>query len=319
MTRLIKASLIALLVGSIASSMAAELVTVSGSTTVMPLAELCKEDFNMAQSNFAVSVTGGGTGTGITNIISGLSDIAMASREVTPQEKKDNPGKEFKEYLIGYDGVCIAVSKAVYDDGVKDLTRAEVKKIYGGEIKNWKDLGRGPDKEIVVLERMPGSGTRDTFNEVIMGDKKAETVGEGRLDSSDVKSALVAKGTYGIGYLGYSFTKEGDIKAIPLDGVEPTLENIRKGSYALSRKLYLCTYGDPKPGAKAFIEFVLSPQGQKIAEVNGFIPLKETAAVAATSQTKNATPPAAQRQPGFEGIIATTGLLAIAYLLGRKG
>ncbi len=145
MKKLISAVLIALIVGAIGVSMvnAKETVSVSGSTTVLPLAEAGAEAFNGAQSDYQVLVTGGGTGVGIKNVAEGNSDIGMASREVTSDEKSQF-GDKFKQNLVGYDGIVIAVSKQIYDAGVTSMTKDQVKKIYSGETKNWKDLG-GPD------------------------------------------------------------------------------------------------------------------------------------------------------------------------------
>lgn len=250
----------------------AEKATVTGSTTVLPLGEATAEAFNARQNDCQVTVTGGGTGEGITAIAEGRSNIAMASREVTADEKGKN-GDKFQQFDIGYDGVVIAVSKAVYDAGIKELTSEQVKKIYAGEIKNWKELG-GPDEEIYVITREQGSGTSDTFNEDIMGDKKAETPGAGTtaMGSSEVKTAIVGSDS-AIGYLGFSYTEGGNIGVITLDGVLPSMQTIKDGSYKLHRRLYLYTFGESTSCAKAFIDFATSAEGQKVAEYNGFIPL----------------------------------------------
>jgi phosphate transport system substrate-binding protein len=264
--------LIALFIGSIAPSLGAEKVTVSGSTTVLPLGEAAAEAFNAMQTDCQVTVTGGGTGAGMTAIGEGRSNIAMASREVTSDEKTKY-GDKFQQFDIGYDGVVIAVSKVVYDAGVKELTSDQVKKIYAGETKNWKELG-GPDKEIYAVAREQGSGTRDTFNEDIMGDKKAETPGVSTtaMGSAEVKTALAGSDS-AIGYLGFSYIKGGDIGAITLDGILPSVSTIKDGSYKLHRHLYFYSFGEPTPCAQKFIDFVIGAEGQKVAEENGFIPL----------------------------------------------
>ncbi len=262
----------ALFMGSISGCIASDKVTISGSTTVLPLGEAAAEEFNVQQTDCQVTVTGGGTGAGVTAIAEGRSKIAMASREVTADEK-GKYGDKFQEFEIGYDGVILAVSKAVYDAGVKELTTKQVKKIYAGEITNWKELG-GPAAEIYAIAREQGSGTRDTFNEDIMGDKKAETPGVGTtaMGSAEVKTALVGSDS-GIGYLGFSYIKGDDIGALALDGVMPTVESIKDGSYKLHRHLYFYTFGGPESCAQKFIDFVISADGQKVVEENGFIPL----------------------------------------------
>jgi len=250
-------------------------VTVSGSSTVMPLAELGAEEFNMLQDRYHVSVTAGGTGVGIVDVAEGRSSIAMASREIQLVERQryETGNKRFKEIPVGYDAICLVVSPEVYNSGVTSLTKEDVKQIYRGDITNWRDLG-GPDSEIFAIGRKAGSGTRDTFNEIIMGCKEAETPGVSMeaSDSSEVKTAIRGSDN-AIGYVGYSYVLRGDTKVISIDGVQPTIESIRSGAYTLARKLYFYTLGEPSPGAKAFIDYVLSPDGQKIAMENGFIPV----------------------------------------------
>ncbi|MDH7597271.1 MAG: phosphate ABC transporter substrate-binding protein [Methanothrix sp.] len=251
-----------------------ERVRVSGSTTVMPLAELCAEEFNFMCREYMVTVTAGGSGVGIIDAAEGRADIAMCSREIKPSEKAlyERADRKFREVLVGYDAIVIVVSPQIYDSGVRSLTAAEVRMIYSGEMRNWKSVG-GPDREIMVVGRKAGSGTRDTFNEIIMGSAAAETPGVSieAMDSSEVKTAIIGSDR-AIGYLGYSYVKTGGVMPIALNGVYPTMDNIRSGNYTLARKLYFYTFGEPTAGARAFIDFVLGPQGRRIAEMNGFIP-----------------------------------------------
>jgi phosphate transport system substrate-binding protein len=260
---------------SVSGEAGAQKVAVSGSSTVMPLAELSAEEFNLLQDNYHVSVTSGGTGVGIVDAAEGRSDIAMASREIQLVERQryETSTKKFIEVPIGFDAICLVVSPEVYDSGVTRITKDELKQIYAGDITNWEELG-GPNTEIFVIGRKPGSGTRDTFDETIMGSKESETPGTiiEAADSSEVKTAIQGSDN-AIGYVGYSYVMKGDTKVVSLDGIQPTIENIKNGTYALARKLYLITLGEPKPGAKAFIDYILSSDGQKIATENGFIPI----------------------------------------------
>lgn len=248
-------------------------VTVSGSTTVMPMAELAAEEFNMMQDNYSVNVKSGGSGVGIVDVAEGRSDIAMTSREIklAERQRSETPSIRFIEQPVGYDAICLVVSPEVYDYGVTSLTRDEVKQIYAGDIINWEELG-GPYMEIFVIGRRPGSGTRDTFNEIIMGSQEMETPGVSydAGESSEVKFST-SRSDNAIGYMGYSFVMSGDTKVIALDGVQPTIESIKSGAYPLARKLYFVTLGEPTPGGRAFMDYILSPEGQKIAEENGFI------------------------------------------------
>lgn len=250
-------------------------VSISGSTNVMPLAELAAEEFNMLQDDYRVTVTSGGTGVGIVDAAEGRSDIAMASREIQLAERQryETPTKRFKVIPVGFDAICLVVSPEVYDSGVTMLTRDEVKQIYAGDITNWDELG-GPDMEIFVIGRKPGSGTRDTFLEAIFGSKESETPGViiESADSSEVKTAIQGSDN-AIGYMGYSYVMRGDTRVISLDGIAPTVENIKNGTYPIARKLYFVTLGEPTVGARAYIDYVLSQDGQQIAAENGFIPI----------------------------------------------
>jgi len=251
---------------------AKDTVLILGSTTVLPLAKAGAEAFNGEQSNYTVLVTGGGTYAGIEDIAKGKSDIAMASSKVA-ELNFICLGDKFKERLIGHDGIVIAVSKQIYDSGVTALTKDQVKRIYSGEINNWKDLG-GFDEKIMVLARENGSGTRDIFNEYFLGRKKAAMPSTCIFaGSNEEMKRLVNESSTAIGYLGFSYSEDGSVGVITLDGVKPTAETITDGSYELARELYFYTYGEAKPGALAFIDFMVGPAGQKIAKVHGFVPL----------------------------------------------
>jgi phosphate transport system substrate-binding protein len=314
----IAALLISLMLATIATSMAATEVTVSGSTTVGPLGILCADAFNSIQNDYHASVSQTGTGAGVTSIAESKADIAMASREITSDEKTKY-GDKFRETLVGYDGIAICVSKPIYDSGVRALTKEQVKKIYSGEIKNWNDVN-GPNVLIYVISREQGSGTRDTFLEDIFGSKKAETPGVNTYSSSnsEIKTAITGSNK-AIGYLGYSYTEGGMLKAVKLDGVELTPETAKERTYPLARRLYLDTFDEPMPGAKAFIEFVKGPIGQKIAEDNGFITLNAPTAQNATVRnmtfagTEKREAAEKKKQPGFELALGLLGLIATSY------
>lgn len=246
-------------------------VTVSGSSTVMPLAEAAAEEFNLLQKDYVVSVSAGGTGAGILGIAERKNDIAMASREIAESERQRFKGT-FQEYLVGLDGISIAVSEGIFQAGVKGLSNRQVREIYSGNISNWKDLG-GPDLPIYVISREDGSGTRDNFNEIIMGSTDAETpaVDTVAMSAAEVKTAI-AGSDKAIGYLGFNYLG-GGVTGIAFNGFRPTYENIKLDLYELHRHLYFYTFGQPSPGAQAFIDFVLGPEGQKIAADEGFIPI----------------------------------------------
>jgi len=263
--------LIALLAYVISWSASARDVTVSGSSTVMPLAEVAAEEFNTMQKDYVVTVSAGGTGAGILGIAERKNDIAMASREVTEDEKQ-RFGDSFQEFLVGQDGISLAVSDEIYQAGVKGLSRQQVRGIYSGNITNWKEVG-GPDAEIYVISREEGSGTRDDFNEIVLGKRDAEMPGVNTVANggAEVKTAI-AGSDKAIGYLGFNYLGNG-VEGIAFNGVMPSYDNIKFDLYELHRHLYFYTFGKPTSGAQAFIDFVRGPQGQKIAAKEGFIPI----------------------------------------------
>lgn len=254
-----------------ASASAAETVSVSGSTTVMPVGVACAEAFNAQQDEIQVTVTGGGSGAGIKNVATGLSDIGMASREVKESEIEEF-GEEFVATIVSYDAVCVAVSQEIYDGGVVDLSIEDVAAIYNGEITNWADLG-GPEEEIYVLARMAGSGTRDTFNELVLDDDEAETPGVMTFVGSNAEmKTAVTNSEQAIGYMGLGYAQEG-VGVLALEGVSPSADTIADGSYSLARSLYMYTFGEPSDATLSFMEFILGEDGQAIVEDEGFIPV----------------------------------------------
>jgi len=261
------------LVGSCAASDDLDTVTITGSTTVMPLVEICAEEFNMIQTEVMVTVSGvGGSGVGIKNVASGFSDIGMSSREVRADEI-ELYGDNFSEYLIGYDAICIAVSKPIYDAGVTNISRDQLRGIYDGNLTNWREIG-GPDREIYAVARMVGSGTGDLFNEMVMGDLKTETLGADTYaqNNAEMKTAIT-KSDKAIGYLGFNYVQDGNLSAVAYEGVFPTIESIKSETYPLSRPLYVMTWNEPEEGEKAFIDFILGEEGQSIVEQVGFLPV----------------------------------------------
>jgi len=268
--KIISTFIVALLVSIIYSASASD-VTVSGSSTVMPLAEAAAEDFNHLQKDYVVTVSAGGTGAGILGIAERKNDIAMASREIT-EEERSRFNDTFEEFLIGLDGISLAVSDEIYNAGVRDLNRQQVRDIYLGNITNWKEVG-GPDAEIYVISREEGSGTRDNFNEIVLGNRSAEMPGVDTvaMGAAEVKTSISGSDK-AIGYLGFNYLG-GGVEGIAFNGIQPTYENIKLDLYELHRHLYFYTFGEPSKGAKAFIDFVQGPEGQKIAAEEGFIPM----------------------------------------------
>lgn len=243
----------------------ADTLSVAGSTTVQPIAARAAEKYNQEQSNVKVSVQGGGSGAGIKMVSEGSADVGMSSRELTADELKD-----LTAYDIAADGIAVIVNPG---NTLRDLTKAQIKDIFSGKIKNFKELG-GQDKEIVVIIRESGSGTRSSFEEMIMDKGKTNnTEGAEQQASNGAVKASVASNPNAIGYVGAGFI-DPTVKALDIEGVSPTKETIKAGTYPVSRKLFMATKGEATGKSKAFIDYILSDEGQKIVEEEGYVSIR---------------------------------------------
>jgi len=240
-------------------------ITIKGSSTVLPIAESCAEAFNAAHNDIKVTVAGGGSGLGIKSVATGEADIGDASREVKQSEIGEY-GDIFIDHKVALDGVAVIVSKAIYDAGVTDITMDQLKGIYNGSISNWQDLG-GPDEEIFVNEREEGSGTRDTFMDIV--DLDETSADKANSANSQVKQA-VSGSDVAIGYVGLGYISD-ETPALKIDGVYPSGATIKDESYPISRSLHMYTNGEPTDAVEEFLNFVMGSEGQAIVEEEGFI------------------------------------------------
>lgn len=252
-------------------------VTIKGSDTMVHLMSTLAEAFMKKNPEVQVSVTGGGSGTGIAALINGTTDICASSRDMQQKEKDQAKEKNINpvEKVVAFDGIAIVVNP---DNPVKDITLEQLKKIYTGAYKNWKELG-GPDQAINVLSRESNSGTYVFFQEHVLNKENyAPTVKLMPASSSIVQS--VSSDKWSIGYVGLGYTKEGNVKVVPVKkdangaAVMPTHETVLDKTYSIARPLYLYFNGEPSDNNKVFLEFATSPDGQKIVEETGYITLK---------------------------------------------
>jgi len=252
-----------------------------GSSTVGPIIEKLNEKFAQDFPNITVSSGTSGTGGGFEKFISGSTDFANASRPIKDEEKKklEDKGIKYEEFKVAKDGVTIAVNKE--NDFVDELDKDQLKQIYSGEAKSWKDVNpEWPDKEIKAFSPDQSHGTYDFFTEEVMddGDIKAEK----NADTNVIVSS-VQDNKQGIGYFGYNFYEQNKdkLKAVKIKGdseaKEPTKKSIQNGSYALSRDLYVYANEKKLKDNKAFQEFIgfiLDDKG-KAAEDAGYVALPE--------------------------------------------
>ena len=252
-------------------------ITVKGSDTMVHLMSSLAEEFMKKNQGMQVSVTGGGSGTGIAALLNGTTDICSSSREMQQKEKDDAKGKNINpvEKTIAYDGIAIVVNP---DNPIKEITLEQLKKIYTGATTNWKELG-GPDQPITALSRESSSGTYVFFQEHVLNKENyAPTVKLMPATSAIVQSVTSDK--WSIGYVGLGYTKDAQVKVVGVKkdansgAVMPSHETVLDKSYPIARALYLYFNGEPSDNNKAFLEFALSPEGQKIVEDTGYITLK---------------------------------------------
>ena len=252
-------------------------VTIKGSDTMVHLMSTLAEAFMKKNPEVQVSVTGGGSGTGIAALINGTTDVCASSRDMQQKEKDQAKEKNINpvEKTIAYDGIAIVVHP---DNPIKDITMEQLKKIYTGAYKNWKELG-GPDQPMTVLSRESNSGTYVFFQEHVLNKENyAPTVKLMPASSSIVQSVSADK--WSIGYVGLGYTKEGNIKVVPVKkddsspAVTPTHATVLDKTYSIARALYLYFNGEPADNNKLLLDFALSPDGQKIVDETGYVTLK---------------------------------------------
>jgi phosphate transport system substrate-binding protein len=272
---LIVAALIAFAVGIGAGSAifggSAGAVTIKegGSTTVLPLAEKWAAAYEDEVPNVGITTQGGGSTAGVTGVLEGLFDVAGASRELKQSELDAGAWG----YPVAKDGVAIVVD-ADATHGITELTIEQVRGIFNGTYTNWNQVG-GADQAIVVISRAAGSGTRDTFEELVMDGSEITPTAEEVSSNGEMRirvgATLAAIGYLSLGYVDDTVTA----LAISDNGayVPCTVENCQSGAYPVVRTLYLVTDGEATGTVKNFIEWCRSPAGQEIVEDEGYIPL----------------------------------------------
>jgi phosphate transport system substrate-binding protein len=254
-------------------------ITVAGSTTVEPVMTNFQEAYEKV-ANVSISVTAAGSGTAAPAIRNGLANIGMLSRDPTASESDMTP------LIIAGDAVVILVDK---NANVTDLTLEQVAKIYAGEIKNWNEFPGGANLTIRPIIRDDSSGTRTCLDDLMapkLGISVAQlalkytsypmqaTTGGMTTMANNVSGSI---GYVNLGELSSLGTSAPNVVAISISGVMPSAASVKDGSYEISRNLILITSGAPTGEVKAFLDWIMSPAGQKIVENRGFVPVAPTA------------------------------------------
>lgn len=241
-------------------------VSTDGSTSMEKVIGALGEAFQANNAGISFTYNPTGSGSGITAVSEGRCDIGLSSRKLKDEEKASG----LTETALAYDGIALVVNPA---NGVDDLSLDEVSKIYTGEITNWSELG-GDDLEIVLIGREAGSGTRDGFESVTGTEDKCKYRQE--LTSTGDVITTVAGNENAIGYASLASVKD-TVKAVSVNGVYPTEDTIKNGSYAVQRPFVLVTKTDKQLSdtAKKFFDYALSEEAESIIYSAGVVPARE--------------------------------------------
>lgn len=250
---------------------------VKGSDTCLPLVQKEAESYMNGDSKRSVTVIGGGSGVGISALIEGSTDIAMASRKMKFDEKKkiNEAGKASKEVIIAYDALAVIINPS---NPVKNLTREQLSDIFTGKITNWKQVG-GSDMPIVTYSRETSSGTYEFFKTSVLKNKNYKS-GIMSMPATGAVVQSVSQTPGAIGYVGLAYLNS-KVKAVSVSYdngktyVEPTKANAKSKVYPIVRPLFLYYTLNKKDEVSPFIDYILSTEGQKIVSEIGYIELSK--------------------------------------------
>jgi phosphate transport system substrate-binding protein len=259
-------------------------IQVKGSDTMVNLGQAWAEKYMEKHPEDFAAVTGGGSGTGISSLISGTCDIAMSSRSIKEKEMAiaKKRGIDPYEIKVALDGLAVIVNLS---NPVNKLTIDQLGEVFSGKITNWKELG-GKDEKIVVLSREVNSGTHVYFKEHVLRKNNPNSKEEFApaalmLSSSQAIADEITGNPAAIGYYGMGYISKGQ-KPVAIamraggEYVEPAVDNVLSGKYPISRPLLLYTNGAPTGLVKEFIDYALSDEGQRIVLVTDFVPIKSS-------------------------------------------
>ena len=248
---------------------------IKGSDTVLPIAQQTAERFMILHPSARVTVTGGGTGVGISALLDNTTDIAMASRPIKFSEKMKikSAGEDVAEIVVAYDALAVVAHPS---NPVKQLTRQQLEDIFRGKITNWKQVG-GDDRKIVVYSRETSSGTYEFFKESVLKNKNYMASSLSMpATGAIIQSVSQTKGA--IGYVGLAYVSPRvKTLSVSYDGkhyAAPTVENATNKTYPIVRPLYYYYNVKKKAEIDPLIQYILSPDGQDIIKKSGYIPVK---------------------------------------------
>lgn len=266
-----KIALAAVLTAAFSVVNAQETVTVSGSTTVLPVMQKVSESFMKLNPDVTVELSGGGSGNGIKALVDGLTKVAMSSREIKSGEVTLAKNKNVvpNQIVVAVDAIVPVINPA---NPVKDLSVDQLRQLFKGEVKNWKDVG-GKDAPVVVVSRDTSSGTYETWESLVM--KRQRITARALLQASNGAIVqTVAQNPNAIGYIGIGYLGN-NVKAVDIDGVKATAQTALDRKWPLARDLYLYTNDKPQGAVARLVDYTLGAEGQKLVKEVGFIPLSK--------------------------------------------
>jgi phosphate transport system substrate-binding protein len=259
-------------------------IRVKGSDTLVQLAQAWAETYQKLKPNVRLNVNGGGSGTGFAALQNNQTEICDASREMKPEEfakVKEVTGKEAKVFTVAYDALAVYANPA---NPIKEISVEELREIWAeaGSITTWEQINPAFPGKIALFGRQNNSGTYDYFRQHVCGKRDGKQreyrSGISEMNSSAEVVENVARTPTGLGYSGMGY-KTPSVNWLKVSnkkgesGIEPDLGVARTGKYPLARKLFIYTAGDPTGEVKEYIEWILSPEGQRIIDKEGFVPL----------------------------------------------
>lgn len=237
-------------------------LTVAGSTSVQPIAEMAADQFMAEHPGTLINVQGGGSSAGVSAAQSGAAGIGMSSRKLKPDETG------LTEFLMARDAIVLIVHP---ENPIREMATEQARDIFAGTVRRWEQIGGTPG-QITCITREEGSGTRSAFEEMVMGEETEIAPDAIVQDSTGAARTIVAGDRNAIAYVSLGMVTP-EVVALNLDGVEPTHETVIDGRYKITRPFLLLTKGEPSPQAKAYLDYVLGPECQAMVSEEGYIPV----------------------------------------------